>query len=221
MHLAFLVLLSTARVAIAQARDLDVVFLLDISPTMIEPERAVAAGARLASFELGAADRIGLMTFVSRTTTILPPGSPAGDLPKAFQRATRSIIERRGPPELLDALVEAISALMAARDDRKRIIVAITNQADRASKHTVQEVIQQARLKNIEIHLVLIAKPSGAKIDSPYPPVPRVTVPYPDVDAAAVQLRPIAEGTGGKLSVHDLNGYVLRKVLAELKGADQ
>jgi uncharacterized protein (DUF58 family) len=221
VHLVSLVLFSVVGVAIATASNLDIVFVLDVSPTMIEPERAVAAGARLASFELSAADRIGLMTFLSRTSTILPPGSPSGDLAIAFQRATQSVVERRGLPKLLDTLVEAISGFAVAADDRRRVIAAITNQTDRASKHTAQEVIQQARLKNIEIYLVLMAKPSGPKIDSPYPPVPRVTVPYPDVDGAAVQLRPIAEKTGGKLSLRDPNGYVLRKVLSELKGTDQ
>lgn len=51
---------------------LDIIFLLDISPDMIEPERRIAAGARLATYELSSDDRVALITFSSRAKTILP-----------------------------------------------------------------------------------------------------------------------------------------------------
>lgn len=211
--------LCFAAAVFAKADGVDVVFLLDVSETMFRPDSFIASGARLATYELESNDRLAVLSFSSGVKVDSGFTADAGKIDEAFWKATRTLVRSNRARRLYDAVIIAIERFPRAdSSNAKRVVAVITNDVDRASVHNSDEVIRKAKERGVAIWAFLIANPYSdpAHVRNGYP-----RIPYPDAQFAADQLRPIAAETGGKVSIHDMNGYGLRKAIAACKGKDQ
>ncbi len=211
-------LLCFATLAAGKSKPLDILFLLDVSQNMSGPTDFVIAGARLATFELGQSDRVAVVTFSSGPKTRVGFTGDGQKIEKAFGNANRTVVRLSGKVRLYDALCAAIDQFPAMPDpNRKRVIAVITNDVDRGSTRGPTDVIREAKTRGVAIWGFLIASPYARRFQQKngHP-----GVPYPDVHAAAQQLEPVAGATGGKVSIRDPNGYVLREAIAACKGEE-
>ncbi len=191
------------------------VFLLDVSDSMIEIQREVAAGARLAMYDLRPEDRVALMTFSSRVKVNLSFTANTNQIADAFFKATRLVIEDRRGVRLYDAILTALAQFpyeeVAAH---KRVVIVITNDVDAASMHSATEVVREANAKKTTVSVILAANPNPSRIDDSVNPLVR-THPYPNVNFAGEQLRPMVIGTGGQISIRRVTGYLLRELTSK------
>jgi hypothetical protein len=202
-------MLCFASAVSAQSDGIDVLLLLDVSETMFGPDRFIASGARLATYELEANDRVAVLSFSSGVKVHLGFTADTAKIDEAFWKATRTLVRSVRARRLYDALITAIEQFPKAdSSNAKRVVAIITNDVDHASLHNSGELIREAKERGVAIWSFLIANPYSdpAHVRNGYP-----RIPYPDVQFAADQLRPIAVETGGKTSIHDMNGYVLRR----------
>jgi uncharacterized protein (DUF58 family) len=208
--------LCFAGAVFAKADGVDVVFLLDVSQTMFGPDRFIASGARLATYQLESNDRVAVLSFSSGVKLDSGFTAETGKIDAAFWKATRTLVRSNRARPLYDALITAIEQFPKGDSlHSKRVVAVITNDVDHASVHHSDEVIREAKERAVAIWAFLIANPYSdpAHVRNGYP-----RIPYPDVQFAADQLRPITAETGGKASIHDMNGYVLRQAIAACKG---
>jgi hypothetical protein len=197
------------------AKGADVALVLDVSQNMVGPGTFLAQGARLATYELGPDDRVAVLSFSSSEKLLLPFTSDVGKIDDAFRKATGTIILRNRNRRLYDAIAAAVQEFpMAHPPDARRAIAVITNDIDLGSKHSVDDIIRDANARDLAVWVFLIANPypDEAHVQNGHP-----RIPYPDVQFAAKQLHPIAERTGGKVSIHNMNGYLLREAIAACK----
>lgn len=212
-------MLCCALTVSGQPGAINVVFLLDVSETMFGPDSFIASGARLATYELESNDRVAVLSFSSGVKVDSGFTADTGKIDEAFWKATRTLVRGNPARRLYDAVITAIEQFPKAdSSNAKRVVAIITNDVDRASVHNSDEVIRKAKERGVAIWAFLIANPysDSAHVRNGYP-----RIPYPDVQFATDQLRPIAAETGGKASIHDMNGYVLRQAIAACKGKDQ
>lgn len=200
---------------------LDVVFLLDVSRSMIQPQRTVTSGARLATYELSPGDRVAVMRFSSGIKTYLHLSSDTKEIVRAFHKASGTVIELEGKLHVHDALFAAVEEFPEAADPgRRRAIVLVTNDSDRGSARGAQEVIAEAVRRQAAVSAVLVTLPYPIRRRPVGLPIPLPTeAPYPDVEAAASQLQPIAASTGGDVRIRSLSGYLLRQLISHAKGS--
>jgi hypothetical protein len=202
--------------ASAQSDGADIVVLLDVGQNMTAPASFVARGARLAAYELGPTDRIAVMSFSSSTKVQLGLTSNTEKMDEALRKATRTTFRVTAKHPLYDAIREAIDQFPQPPSPKRRsTIVVITNDVDGGSVHTPDELIREAKARGVAIWVFLVANPypQPGRVQNGYP-----RIPYPDVQFAADQFRPIAEKTGGNVVIRDMNGYVLRQAIAACKG---
>ncbi len=211
-----LVLFSAVASHTAQPDSLQLMFLLDVSSTMIEPQRYIVAGSRLAGRQLRAADNVAVMSFASGTKMHLPFSSDPSAIQRGLKNAVRTVVQWSSKVRLYDAMFTGIASFPVAGNSRKRVLAVITDDIDRGSRHEAADVIRSAQERRLEVWIFLIAPPHS---DSPLPEQPRIS--HPNVDAAKVTLRRIAESTGGGVLIRDINGYVLREIIVLCRGSEQ
>lgn len=197
---------------------LDVVFVIDVGHQMAEWHPQLVAGARLASYELSLDDRTAVVAASSSPKVVIGLNSKRDELSRAFQKSAVSIWAQKDKPRLFDAVALAIKIFPAADRTRKRFVIALTNTADTQSVSAPTHIIEQARKSTIAITFVVIA-PSGSTYGDPQLNIPR-RIRHFNEDAVARSFRLIADRSGGEVFVLNLDGYVLGKVIAHLKGAD-
>jgi uncharacterized protein (DUF58 family) len=208
------VLLCFGALVSAEPADGDIVFLVDVSQSMLGTDRFIAQGARLATYELEPNDRVAVMTFSSSAKLHSGLTSDAGKIDEAFRKAIRTTVSGTGGRRVYDAVFAAFDQFpMAGSPNAKRIVAIITNDVDLGSRHTSGEVIEAAAARGVAIWVFLIADPFSDPSRVQYP-----RIPYPDVKFAADQFRPMTMKTGGSVSIRDLNGYILRQAIAACKG---
>jgi len=212
-----LFLLLSALSLSARNSPVDLLFLLDASKGMYDVMPAITTGSRLAALELQPGDRTALMTYSSSTKLRLPWTADMQEIDVAWQQATRRWYRFSDERHLHDALLSAIAFFPNnAEPERRRIIVAITNDVDDGSKRDAESWLRQAKANHIEVWVVLLDNPI-----SPLDPVPgRIRMPaYPDQEQVAAQLLPFVKETGGQVKIRPANGYTLRQTVALCKDA--
>jgi len=183
----------------------DIVFVLNVNRSMADPNRFVGAGAHLATLQFTEMDRAAVLTVASG---IKWRSGLTGDrmvMERALQEALRAIAERQDRLRIYDAIWIAVNS-MVATEGRRRCVILISNDADRGSSHSSDEVVRELRAKNVSLNALLIR---GPHVDPSQVRNGMRGIPYPDVQAAARELRAITEDTGGSVSIVDMNGYVL------------
>jgi uncharacterized protein (DUF58 family) len=207
-------------IAAGQTQGFEMIFVLDVSPSMIGPERFVAEGARLATYELGSGDRVSVVTFSSGIKVSSEFSNNTREIERTFKSAVRSSVSRPGKRRLYDAVFTALEQFpVAARATTSRVIAVITNDVDSSSAHEPSDLIREARSKGVQVWVFLIGNPYTTPVVQQNNGLQ--AIPYPDVRFAANQLRPIAAATGGDAFIWDMNGYVLRKAIAACKGGSK
>jgi uncharacterized protein (DUF58 family) len=194
----------------------DIVFVLDVSENMLGADSFIARGARLATRELRSNDRVAVMSFSSGVKVHLPFTSDKEKLDDAFRKATRTSFRWTGARRMYDAVLTAINQFPIGSSTRgNKVIAVITNDVDSGSAHRPDELVHEAAARGVSIWAFLIANPYAdpTHVQNGYP-----RIPYPDVQFAADELRTITDRTGGKVSIHDTNGYILRQAIAACKG---
>ena len=208
-----------ATLAAAQSDHLEVVLVLDTGQNMIEPDRFITQGASPGIHELGSSDRAAVITFASGIKLNLELSNNSREISRAVGGAARTSVARPGKQRLYDAIFMAIQQFPAtAEAGTKRVVAVITNDVDRGSTHGPSELIREAKTKGVAIWVFLIGNPYPNQLrqGNGYP-----TIPYPDVNLARNELRPVALATGGDAFVKELNGYVLRQVIVACKGENR
>lgn len=204
-----------AAMAATQTEAIDLVLILDVGQNMAEPIKLIREGVHLATYEIGAEDKISVMSFCSEIKILSPFTVNTKQVEGAFTKAKPPILRMSGKRLLYDAIFDGIQQFLPmANLNRNRAVAVITNDVDRGSSHQPQELIEEARSKNIIIWMFLIGNPYANPSDfDKY-----VRVPYPDVVLAKEQLGPLATKTGGKISVYVMDKNVLKKAIAACKG---
>ncbi len=203
-----------------QSGGMELVILLDVSEDMSLPATFIGEGAHLATLELGANDKVAVMSFASSVKPISGFTADTRRIEEAFKKATQTMIRPRATRRLYDAVFAAVEQFqIPSSASTKRIIAIITNGVDRGSIHTPDEVVQAATERRIAIWAVLIASPYPADLSEMRSGRPGI--PYPDVKFAARELHPMTAKTHGRVTIRDLNGYVLRQTIAICKGEDE
>jgi len=206
----FFILLITVLIADAEElRPRDLAFVLDTNPTLIEMQRTIAAGARLATTELAAADTVAVISVASGTKVHLPPSTSPEAISRAFHRASSWRLTVVGHRRLYDGLASALTQFPNTLDERRRrAIVLVTNETDRGSTTTATDLIREARRKEVAVWVIVVAQPS----------IPRALEPtLADPHTAEVFFRNLALATGGGVLRRDGSGYLLRQCIADLK----
>ena len=197
--------------ASAQTARFDIVLVLDTGQNMIEADRFITEGARLAVHELGSSGRAAVITFASGIKLNLGFSDNSREISQAVGRAIRTSVARPGKQRLYDAIFMAIQQFPATPElGTKRVVAVLTNDVDRGSTHGPSELMQEAKSKGVAIRVFLVGNPYPNQLrqGNGYP-----TIPYPDVNFAQKELRPLALATGGEALVKELDGYVLRQVI--------
>jgi hypothetical protein len=198
---------------------LDIAFVLDVSRNMDRTMNFVAAGARLATFELGSDDRVAVISYSSGAKLQTGFTSDGTKIQEAFNAAIHPAIRRSGKLCLYDAVSLALEQFPAAPDAaRRRVIAVITNDVDQGSRRTPADIIREAGARGVAVWGFFIASPAP---DIARSKVAHREIPYPDAGFAARQLQPTLNKTGGKAVVVDTNGYILRRAIAVCKGEEQ
>jgi len=197
----------------------DLVLVLDTSPSMADPDRFIAAGAHLAALELSVGDRVAVITTGSRVKWHSGLTSDRAVIERTFRNVVHTAIVSTGKRLLYDAAWSAVEGLPITVDGRRRSIILITNDADRGSTHSPEELARASRTKDVTIRAFLIRDPYPAN-HSPYSGPPR-RPPYPDIEFAANELRAATDPTGGAVSFLNMDGYILTKAIVACKGGDK
>ena len=205
-----LVLVAAAGLNARPAPDLDVITVLDVGETMIESARQIAAGARLAMYELTPADRIAVMAFGSSPKLYSDFTRPSPEVENTVHRATRFVVRRTGKSVLFDALYSAIQRFPEAPDaSRRRAVLVFTDSVDRGSKRSIDDVIQEASRRDVMVCGVVVAcsRPFTTGVNA-----------CADPDRVVNDLGRVASGTKGAVVVRNVSGYLLREAFARLNG---
>ena len=165
----------------------NVLLIVDVSGSMIEEDKIGQARQGLDAFlgQLSWRDRVGLMTFDSRSRTIVPPGLFA--LTRGVLRQRVSELVAGGGTALYDATLEGWQTVDGLRDDERiNAAVVLSDGADTSSVSKLQNLLDRLRSR---------ASGEGRQI--------RIfTIAYGS-DANRDVLAKIAEASGGKAYTGD------------------
>ena len=200
------------------ATPLDIIVVLDVSQNMIESDRFVVAGAHLATLELEPADRVAVISAAAIAKWHSDLTGNSIEIERAFRKATPGVTVGRSTIHLYDAALTALKRIPGTDAGRDRFLILITNQADQGSAHQPEELVQEAKEKSVVVQVFLVRDPSA---DMSRQATGYRNITHTDVQLAARELGSVASATGGRVSILDANGYVLRKAIAACKGEIQ
>ena len=161
---------------------LDVVLALDVSGSMIQSTRQVAAGATSALDALYRDDRMAVLAFSSRAHVVQPWTSDPTALAEAVHEAVDRITRVDAGTRLFDSVLAATSLFRQSRDPlRRRAILVISDDRDESSKISTQDLQRSILESNAILDLVITTplEPYGsqrtARIGLPIPGLPPIT----------------------------------------------
>jgi len=211
-RLLYLFMLAAEAALCQKPAGLDVVITLDVGETMIEGARQIAAGTRLALYELAPDDRVAVMAFGSSPKLHSDFTDASRKTEESMHRATRWVIRRAGKSRLYDALHAAVMRFPEwLNASRRRAVLIFTDSVDEGSRTSVANVVQEASRRGVTIYgsVITCARPF-------------LFGPNPCADTGMVVkgLRPLTTATKGGVSVRSLSGYALREAIARLKSGE-
>jgi hypothetical protein len=200
----------------AQTPKMDLVLILDASTTTGRQVETIKTGAHPATYEIHDGDRVSVMSYTKKAKIIQPFTEDPAQVEQAIQKVSTPLFKNAGRHCLNDALFEAFRQFpQKSEPERKRIIGIITNNLDSGSVHSIPELIEAAKAKNIAVWVFLVPVPKLA--NTPLSGIPAREIRL-DLRFVKEQLDLFAEETGGGVRIIETNGYTLSKVIAVCKG---
>jgi VWFA-related protein len=187
-----------------EAEGIDVVLVLDVSPSMRELLSVMAAKSGEALDRLRSGDRVGVLAFAARTEWIQPLTSDLKPIP---QKIIRSIFkDTLGRTTFVnEALVEAVRGFGDDRSKRKRTIIVITDDAVVRDQVKDEDVVRELHGTDAVLNAILLAEPKTRGAVMP--------VRYRDPAAGRVSILRYAEATGGDAVTGERPELALEKLL--------
>lgn len=190
---------------------LDLVLLVDVSGSMIEASRAMVQTLRWAVQDLRSSDRVALITFSKNSSVVLPLTDSRSKLLEAAERAVEHTSRLEQGTRLYDALVTAAGLFRAegkAVRDRRRAVLAVTDDKESNSKSKAQTVITELLESNAIANAVVIntREPAGrrriTRLGVPIPGVPPITDDrqLPPPKHVYLSMERIVAETGGEMT---------------------
>lgn len=190
---------------------LDLVLLVDVSGSMIEASRAMVQTLRWAVQDLRSSDRVALITFSKNSSVVLPLNDSRSKLLEAAERAVEHTSRLEQGTRLYDALVTAAGLFRAegkAVRDRRRAVLAVTDDKESNSKSKAQTVITELLESNAIANAVVIntREPAGrrriTRLGVPIPGVPPITDDrqLPPPKHVYLSMERIVAETGGEMT---------------------
>jgi hypothetical protein len=131
-----------AAIAAAQTDAIDLVLVLDVSQNMAEPGKFIREGVHLATYELGAEEKISVVSFCSEVKILSPFTVDTKQIEGAFRKAKPPTLRMSGKRRLYDAIFAAIQQFAPMPNlNRNRAVAVITNDVDKGSIRQPQELI--------------------------------------------------------------------------------
>jgi VWFA-related protein len=169
----------------SEGGSIDVCLALDRSPSMLDEDKLAYAKAAAREFlsHLSPGDQAALITFSNGSTLDQGLTSDRGAIFAAIERATVSGNTTTFLDGVYWAITQvalqphrggAVTAAGSVRDDARRVVLALTDGNDRASRVLPQEIIDYARANSVSLCMVALGR-----------------------DASSAQMQHLAQQTGG------------------------
>jgi VWFA-related protein len=206
---------------------LDLMLLVDVSGSMIEASRAMVQTLRWAVQDLRSSDRVALITFSKNSSVVLPFTDSRSKLLEAAERAVEHTSRLEQGTRLYDALVTAAGLFRAegrAVPDRRRAVLAVTDDKESNSKSKAQTVITELLESNAIANAVVIntREPAGrrriTRLGVPIPGVPPITDDrQPPPKHVYLSMERIVAETGGEMTNRREREDFLGEVFARIR----